>query len=232
MKRYIVIALIACVCFFNGCGSDNTFLDVTKSSATSVPDDTGTNDTGDTDTNDTGDFYISWQKCLGGSAHDNATSIQQTSDGGYIVAGNTFSNDGDVTGYHGGDDYWVVKLDSNGNMKWQKCLGGSYGDCAKYIQQTSDGGYIVAGYTFSNDGDVTGLHGDSDYWVVKLDSNGNIKWQKCLGGSGNEGASSIQQARDGGYIIAGASNYSDGDVTGNHGGYDSWIVKLDANGNF
>ena len=167
MKRYIVIALIACVCFFNGCGSDNTFLDVTKSSATSVSDDTGTNDTGD--------FYISWQKCLGGSNGEGAYSIQQTSDGGYIVAGNTFSNDGDVTGYHGGDEYWVVKLDSNGNIKWQKCLGGSGNDYAYSIQQTSDGGYIVAGYTTSNDGDVTGFHDGyefaTDYWVVKLDAN-------------------------------------------------------------
>ncbi|HHZ64519.1 MAG TPA: hypothetical protein EYN51_03310, partial [Flavobacteriales bacterium] len=112
---------------------------------------------------------IEWQKSLGGSNTDWAYSIQQTTDGGYIVAGWSQSNDGDVTGNHGGGDYWVVKLDVSGNISWQKSLGGSNTDWAYSIQQTTDGGYIVAGYSESNDGDVTGNHGTSDYWIVKLD---------------------------------------------------------------
>ena len=113
---------------------------------------------------------ISFAKYLGGS-DDEARSIQQTSDGGYIVAGYTGSNDGDVSGNHGRGsfDYWIVKLDETGKIQWQKCLGGSSYDEAYSIQQTSDGGYIVAGYTGSNDGDVSGNHGYTDYWVVKLD---------------------------------------------------------------
>src|SRR5205809_153959 len=102
---------------------------------------------------------ILWQKCLGGSGNDNANSIRQTTDGGYVVAGSSGSVDGNVTGNHGGGaDAWVVKMDSAGNLVWQKCYGGTGGDGATAIDQTSDGGYVVAGTTSSNDGDVSGWH--------------------------------------------------------------------------
>ena len=179
---------------------------------------------------------ISWQKCLGGSERDEANSIQQTSDGGYIMAGRSYSNNGDVTGHHGSadsSDCWIVKLTANGTISWQKSLGGSYDDRAYSIQQTADGGYIMAGHSYSNNGDVTGHHGSadsSDCWIVKLTANGTISWQKSLGGSGTDWATSIQQTVDGGYIVTGSSCSNNGDVTGNHGGYDFWIVKLDTNG--
>ena len=111
---------------------------------------------------------IEWQRCLGGSGADIAYSIQQTIDGGFIVAGYTESNDGDVSGNHGCWDYWVVKLDSSGDIEWQRCLGGSRYDMAYSIQQNADGEFIVAGYTESNDGDVSGNHGSADYWIIKL----------------------------------------------------------------
>ncbi|MCK9447722.1 MAG: T9SS type A sorting domain-containing protein [Bacteroidales bacterium] len=174
---------------------------------------------------------IEWQKCLGGSGEDYATYIQQTSDGGYIVAGYSSSNDGDVSGNHGESDYWIVKLDDSGSVQWQKSLGGTGEDVATSIQQTSDGGYIVAGYSYSNDGDVSGNHGFNDYWVVKLNYSGNIQWQKSLGGSHRDYAFSIQQTTDGGYIVAGYSYSNNGDVNGNHGSFDYWIVKLDDIGN-
>ena len=169
---------------------------------------------------------IEWQKCLGGTSEDIAYSIQQTSDGGFIVAGETLSNDGDVSGNHGGRDAWVVKLNSSGDIIWKKCLGGTDHDFAYSIQQTSDGGFIVAGYTNSNDGDVSGNHGSKDYWVVKLNSSGTIEWQKCLGGTGWDWENSIQQTSDGGFIVAGYTNSNDGDVSGNHGSKDYWVVKL------
>lgn len=175
---------------------------------------------------------IQWQKSLGGSYSDNAKSIIQTTDGGYIVAGQTKSDDGDVSGNHSYYkwDYWIVKMDSVGTLQWQKCLGGSGHDYAQCIRQTFDGGYIVAGYTASNDGDVSGNHGGSDYWVVKLDSLGVLQWQKCLGGSSSERAYSIQQTSDTGYIIAGDANSLNGDVSGGHGYPDYWIVKLNSIG--
>ncbi|MDI6832968.1 MAG: hypothetical protein QMD02_03870 [Bacteroidales bacterium] len=180
--------------------------------------------------NSSGD--IEWQKCLGGTSWEVAYTIQQTSDGGFIVAGYTNSNDGDVSGNHGYFDAWVVKLNSSGNIEWPKCLGGTGNDYANSIQQTSDGGFIVAGETYSNDDDVSGNHGYFDYWVVKLNSLGDIEWQKCLGGTGNDYAYSIQQTSDSGFIVAGFTNSNDGDVSGNHGGYyDAWVVKLNSSGN-
>ncbi len=174
---------------------------------------------------------IEWQRALGGSKGDVAGSIQQTRDGGYIVAGWTESNDGDVSGNHGGKDFWVVKLDSEGDIEWQRALGGSCDDWAESIQQTNDGGYIVAGITYSNDGDVIGNYGERGFWVVKLDEEGNIEWQRVLGGSYNDEACSIQQTGDGGYIVAGGTASNDEDVSGNHGGWDFWVVKLDKDGN-
>jgi hypothetical protein len=169
---------------------------------------------------------IQWQKCLGGTHSDNARSTQQTSDGGFIVVGATFSNDGDVSGHHGNWDFWVVKLDTTGNLQWQKCLGGTDADNATSIQQTTDGGYIVSGYTASNDGDVSGNQGNHDFWELKLDAIGNLQWQKCLGGTDADYAYSIQQTLDGGYILSGYTPSNNGDVTGNHGGVDTWVVKL------
>jgi hypothetical protein len=177
-----------------------------------------------------GSGNLQWQKCLGGTVGEEAWSAQQTADGGYIFAGRSESNNGDVTGNHGINDYWVVKLDGSGNLQWQKCLGGTNTDDAHSVQQTADGGYMVAGRTWSNDGDVTGNHDTtgqySDYWLVKLDSSGNLQWQKCLGGTYNDQAYSVQQTADGGYMVAGSTDSNDGDVTGNHGGADYWVVKL------
>ena len=169
---------------------------------------------------------LSWQKSLGGSNKDIAKSIQQTTDGGYIVAGHSESNDWNVVGNHGGGDMWVLKLNSLGHITWRKCLGGSGVDFAESIQQTADGGYIVTGQSWLNDGDVTTNYGGPDLWVVKLTTTGTISWQKSLGGSDYDYASSIKQTTDGGYIVAGSSRSNDGDVTGNHGDFDIWVVKL------
>lgn len=174
---------------------------------------------------------IQWQKSLGGTGNEQAFSIIQATDGGYIVAGYSMSNNGDVTGNHGDKDYWIVKLASTGTIQWQKSLGGTGSDQAHSIVQTTDGGYIVAGLTTSNNGDVTGNHGSGDCCVVKLTSTGDIQWQKALGGTNNDEAYSIIQTTDGGYIFAGYSDSNNGDVTGNHGGGDYWIVKLTSTGN-
>lgn len=174
---------------------------------------------------------IEWQKALGGTQGETAHSTQQTSDGGYIMAGVSSSNDGDIIGNHGEGDGWVVKMDGNGNIEWQKALGGSNNDVIQSIRQTTDGGYIAAGSSKSTDGDTTINHGNFDFWVVKLDNSGNIQWQKSLGGSGIDEAQSIQQTAEGGYIVAGISSSNDGDVSGNQGDQDYWVVKLDNIGN-
>jgi hypothetical protein len=174
---------------------------------------------------------IQWQKCFGGTAEDSFNSVWQTADGGYIAAGYTYSTNGDVAGNHGYEDAWVVKTDASGNLQWRKCLGGTDYDEFKQIQQTTDGGYIFAGLTYSTDGDVSGNHGGSDGWVVKLNTNGVVQWQRVMGGSDDDELWSVQQTPDGGYILAGLTYSSDGDISHNSGGTDCWVVKLDASGN-
>ena len=172
-----------------------------------------------------------WQKSLGGSLWDFATSIQQTSDTGYIIACYSYSNDGDVDTNRGFFDAWMVKLSSTGNIQWSNAYGGSQNDVPLCVRQTTDGGYIVAGWTKSSDGDITVNKGDEDIWILKLTSTGTIDWQKTFGGSGEDHATAIQQTSDGGYIFSGYTNSSDGDVTNAHGNDDYWVVKLDNLGN-
>lgn len=174
---------------------------------------------------------VLWQKTYGGSNNDEAYSIRQTADGGFIVAGSTFSNNGDVVGNHGFHDFWILKLDADGNLQWQKTLGGSMSDVAYSVRETSDGDFFIAGYTLSTNGDVTGNHGSFDYWVVKLDASGNLLWQKTLGGTGSDKATAMELAPDGGCVVVGNAASFNGDVTGNHGNLDYWVVKLDAGGN-
>jgi hypothetical protein len=169
---------------------------------------------------------VQWQKTMGGDKNDYAYSLQFTPDAGYIIAGYTYSNNGDVSGNHGDADAWIVKLSGGGAIQWQNALGGSNEDIARSVQPTADGGYIVAGSTKSNNGDVTGNHGDADAWIVKLSGRGAIEWQKALGGSYEEIARSIQSTADGGYIVAGSAASTNGDVGGNRGSQDAWLVKL------
>nr|QNR61645.1 hypothetical protein GZ37B2_69 [uncultured archaeon GZfos37B2] len=154
-----------------------------------------------------------WDKSFGGTDDDVARSVQQTSDGGYIIAGSTGSYD------VGGTDVRLVKTDSNGNKVWDKTYGGSGGDLADSVHQTSDGGYILAGSTGSYD------TGDWDVWLVKTDFNGNKVWDKTFGGTATDSANSVQQTSDGGYILAGHTGYY------GTGEYDFWLVKTDSDGN-
>ena len=173
---------------------------------------------------------IQWAKNFGGTVTDKANSIQQTSDGGYIVAGETTSSNGDVTVNNGSTDYWVVKIDANGALQWQKSLGGLADDRANAVTQTTDGGYVVVGTTNSTNGDVTGNQGLYDFWVVKLTSTGSIAWQKCLGGTSIEEARAVQQTTDGGLIIVGDARSNNFDLTQNNGGQDFWAVKTNSLG--
>ncbi len=175
---------------------------------------------------------IEWQKKLGGTESERGCSIVQASDGGYAVLAYTPSNDLDVSGNHGRDDVWLVKLSSSGSIQWQKSLGGSSTELAYGLIKTAEGGYAVLGRTTSNDGDVSG-NTDQNWgngWVVKLSSTGIIQWQKCLGGSAEDRLYSISQTKDGGFILAGETISTDGDVSGNHGAFDAWIVKLSSLG--
>ena len=173
---------------------------------------------------------IEWEQTYGGSRDDLLSSIIPTSDGGYLLGGYTLSNDGDVqSGNQGGYDYWVVKINNVGTIEWEQTYGGSFPDYIVSTIPTSDGGYLLGGYTRSNDGDVqSGNHGEEDYWVVKINNVGTIEWEQTYGGSGIDWLSSIIPTSDGGYLLGGATSSNDGDVqSGNHGDFDYWVVKLD-----
>ncbi len=176
------------------------------------------------------DGTVKWQKTYGGPGSDVAQSIQQTSDLGYIVVGTSSSTTGDVSGNHGGNDIWVLKIDSAGTIQWEKSYGGTADESGASVQQTKDKGYIIGGTTSSANGDVTSNHGGYDYWALKLDSTGLIQWQKTYGGTQTDYICTAHQIKRSGYILAGYTYSNDGDVSGNHGVTDYWLLKLDTLG--
>ena len=172
---------------------------------------------------------VEWQKSYGGSGNDEANSVQQTLDNGYIIVGSAEStgiNSGDLGNIHGKKECWVIKLSENGTLQWEKPLGGSGEDSGASIKKTRDGGYIVAGRTDSNDGDVAekNQYGGVDYWVIKLSSDGDIEWEHTYGRNDySDHANDIIQSKDGGYVVVGTS-----------GTYDTlqrcWTIKLSESG--
>jgi len=158
---------------------------------------------------------VTWQKTFGVSYsyYDLSYSIQQTTDGGYVVAGISESSDAPDR------DSWVLKLDESGDVTWQKTYGGYHSEYARSIQQTTDGGYVVAGVIPHN------YPVNNDFWVLKLDESGGITWQKAYGGNYSESAYSIQQTTDGGYVVAGSTS-----TFGAGGNTDFWVLKLDGSG--
>ncbi|MBN8676663.1 MAG: T9SS type A sorting domain-containing protein [Chitinophagales bacterium] len=168
---------------------------------------------------------LEWQKMLGGSSLDWAFYIAITSDGGYAVLGQIGWNDWDISEYFGGFDIWLVKLSELGDIQWEQTFGGSNNDYVGSIEVVADG-FVIAGATQSMDGHAIGNDGGQDLWVLKLDNTGNIIWQNSLGGAQGEWANSIIQTVEGDLVMAGYTRSNNGDVSGNHGSTDFWIVKL------
>ncbi|MBK9729795.1 MAG: T9SS type A sorting domain-containing protein [Chitinophagaceae bacterium] len=183
---------------------------------------------------------IQWQNTIGGNDSDELSSVIQTSDGGYLLGGSSTSDiSGDKTEtYQGYADYWIVKLNSSGNIEWQNTIGGEYDNYVYSVIQTTDGGYLIGGYSTSGISyDKTEVcQGGTDYWLVKLNSSGNIEWQNTIGGSSNDLLRSLIQTADGGFLLGGYSSSGiSGDKTeANQGASynsDYWVVKLDGSGN-
>ncbi len=182
-------------------------------------------------------------KTYGGSGIDEAVSVIEAIDGNFIILGTTRSTDGDLTGRSGNDsDFWLLKISKEGVIIWSKTFGGSDDESASRITKTNDGGYLLTGYTTSNDGDVSGNEGFQDYWILKVDSSGNKVWDKNFGFSGSDQAYKAFQTSDGGYFITGFFDVTASGGGGNdlqkgahrgvlHGVGEFWGIKLDANGN-
>jgi len=176
---------------------------------------------------------VMWTKCYGGDFVEVGTSIIQTTDSGYIFSAYTTSDNGDVQGNHGYEDYWIVKIDSIGTIQWQNCYGGFWDERPSDITKSNDGGFLITGYTYSLDGDVVGNHGINDTWIIKLNSAGALQWQKCFGGSESDGSYRALQTDDNGYLLGGSAYSNDGDLATDPpiNWVDSWVVKIDSIGN-
>ena len=184
---------------------------------------------------------VQWVKNYGGSGEDTAQSVIQTSDGGYAVLGYSNSTDGDLTGKTMAvNDFWLLKLDSEGELQWSKTYGGSKDDKGQSVIQTLDGGYAIVGYAMSDDGDGSNNEGFHDNWILRLDGSGNILWERSFGFSGHDHSYDVIQTDDGGFFFAGfldvtqsngEGNFGKGSGLTRHGVGEFWGTKLDANGN-
>jgi len=177
---------------------------------------------------------IQWERSFGGTGYESARDIAQTADGGYIVLGETNSTDGGViAGYGGTKDIWLLKITATGTLQWQKRYGGTGLDIGNHIEITSDGGYLIAASSSSNDGDIRGNHGTGGYTdgvLMKLTSAGVVQWSKCFGGSKNEELFDFEII-NGTIFLAGFTNSIDGDIPPDQKNYDVWLLAVDANGN-
>ncbi len=173
---------------------------------------------------------LEWRKYFGGTNNDRAHAVVTAHDQGYVMAGFSESDDFDISNARGSYDFWVVKIGDEGELIWEHSYGGTGIDIAQDIAKTEDGGYIITGSTISTDGDISASHGESDVWVIKIDVQGALLWERTYGGAAFDAAESIRPTQDGGYVISGNSKSTDQDLTSNTGENDLWILKIDAQG--
>ena len=176
-------------------------------------------------------MIIEWQNCFGGSKDDHAVDIIKLEDG-FLIAGCTNSNDGDISSNHGEMDIWLIHTDTLGVILWEKSYGGSTGDGGCRIIQADNNSFYILGNATSSDGDISNdpYPGNNDYWILKIDSTGNILWEKILGGNMHDELWTGTKTSDGGVLAFGWTGSVDGDVSVYYGLYDMWIVKLDSDG--
>jgi hypothetical protein len=177
---------------------------------------------------------VIWSHTYGGKSVDRIRSVVELDDGGFMFTGGTKSNSLDVSGNHGMDDLWAGRVDSLGNLLWNKVYGGSETDKAYHISKTSSNTFLLTGHSNSIDGDITNPHGALDGWIIEIDINGNLLWQNTIGGSNNDRFYRSFESSDGGIITAGSSASDDFDVEGMDclSGDSYFILKHDMNRNF
>lgn len=173
---------------------------------------------------------LQWRGYFGGSNNDRSHAVVRSEDGGFVMAGFSESDDFDISSTQGSYDYWLVKIDGQGDFLWERSFGGSGIEISYDIDNTLDGGYVVAGNSFSVDGDIGNYKGESDFWLIKVDDFGKLIWERSYGGTGFDAAQAVRSSKDGGYYVVGNSKSSDLDATSNSGENDIWIIKTDNQG--
>lgn len=167
-----------------------------------------------------------WSRSYGGSNHEYLSQIAALSDQTFVAYGRTESSDGDVHGFRGEYDGWAVRFNSDGEIIWERPLGGSMWDWGSNAVATEDGGVVLTGYFFSWDGDGAGNKGDYDYSAIKLNAQGKREWSRMFGGSHDDFAQGAAKLPDGSILISGGTVSNDGDVTENRGNFDLWLIRI------
>jgi hypothetical protein len=173
--------------------------------------------------NASGDLLL--ERSFGGSEIDIAFSAVKSSDGNYVIAGDTRSNDGDVTEFNGNEDVWVIKINDQGGLLWQKTLGGTGFDTGRAVVATTNG-LAITGSSRSNDIDVTENAGQNDIWIALLDHDGNLQDQRSIGGDGIDFGLGIASNNQGAIIIAGETQSNTGELTSSNGSLDAVLIKI------
>ena len=169
---------------------------------------------------------ILWEKSYGGSQIDIGYGITKTSDGNFVIAGDTRSSDGDIASTNGNADVWALKVDVNGSIIWEKTFGGTSFDTSRAIISTSDGGFVITGSSRSLDGDATTNNGQNDVWILKTDISGSIEWQKSVGGTQIDFGYGLTQLQNGDLLIVGDTTSDDLDFPNNKGFKDALIIRI------
>ncbi len=185
----------------------------------------------------TGD--IQWENSFGFAGHDHAYDLVETADGGYFFSGfldvvasggEGNSDKGNFLAYHGVGEFWGTKIDALGNLEWQKFFGGTNNDRAYGLVTSSDGGYIMTGFSESDDTDISNTKGSYDFWVIKVDSGGTLVWEHSFGGTGIDVSYDIEKTADSAYVVVGHTFSTDKDIGSSHGESDIWLIKISDSG--
>ena len=174
---------------------------------------------------------LQFRRYFGGSSNDRCYGVIDTADGGYLMAGASESTDFDISNNKGSYDFWVVKVNADRELEWQRSYGGSEIDMGFGFTETLDGNYLITGDTRSSDQDVSNLKGNADFWAVKINGSGDIIWENTFGGTQFDAARTVVQMSDGRLAIAGSSRSNDIDVATNNGQNDCWIAIVSSSGN-
>ncbi|KAA1247284.1 hypothetical protein [Aquimarina sp. RZ0] len=171
-----------------------------------------------------------WRRYFGGTDNDRSYDVIETEDNNFLMIGSSESVDFDITASKGSYDFWVVKVNAAGDKIWEKSFGGSEIDVSYGIAAAGNGKYIIVGDSRSNDGDISNANGNADLWIIQIDTNGNLIWEKSLGGTQFDTGRDINKTQNGNFIITGNSRSNDGDIDQNKGQSDILNILIKSNG--